>query len=707
MPSLTKLFSPSSIAVVGVSAETHKLGSVIMQNILSAGFAGPVYPVNPKYEVAMGVKCYPKVSKIRGDIDLVVIAVPAEFVPDVMRDCAKKRVEYVVIVSAGFRELGLKGLKLELEVRHIAEKFGIRVLGPNCLGLSVSATKLDATFAAMQPLGGNIAFLSQSGAFNSAILDMAAARNVGFSHFVSMGNKVDLNELDFVAEWLKDDNVKVIGMYLEQFSDGKDLLDLIKAHPYKPVVILHPGETVEAQKAMNLHTGALAGSSAIVRAALAQAGVIQVDSLEKLFHSMWLLSLGRDVHQGRVAIITNAGGPGVMLTDMIARHGLSLAELTVETLDNLKRVLPPSITPHNPVDLVGDALAERYDNALKVVAQDQNVDAILVVLTPQLVTQIEETARVVAQHFRNSKKLIIPLFIGGVFVEAAITKFNAEEIPSFIFPEQAVNALAAVARFHLPKQTKKTINLHSRTFTSIAKHTHAVARFTRTTPVALPQALTFELAKEVELDLPKQTIVDSFDSALSFVSETHFPVVLKALAEDITHKTDVKALYTDVRSVAELHEAFFALEGQLQRVSKKSKPAVLIQEQIRAQEEVLIGVNRSGDSRVYEQDGLGFGHALVFGKGGIYTEVWGDVAMGLVPMTKEQLLEMIHRTKLSKVLHGARGKKPLAVDKIVDTLLKIQKLVQMYPQISSLDINPAMVTSSRCVAVDLKIFVQE
>lgn len=702
MPKLQSLFSPKSFAVVGVSSQPNKLGSVVFRNILNAGFSGPVFPVNPKYEKVFGVQCYESVAKIKESIDVVVIAVPAEFVLDVVDDCVKKKVKYMVIISAGFKEIGEKGAVMEAKIRNIAKQAGIGVLGPNCLGYSVSDSYVNATFAALQPKPGSIAFLSQSGAINSALLDLAEERKLGFSHFVSMGNKMDLNEMDFLEEWLQDPKVKVIGMYIEQFIDGKDFVDLIKRYPSKPIVILHPGETEASQKAMASHTGSLAGSSAIIRAALAQAGVVQVDSFEKLFNAMWLLSSSKMPKSNKVAVVTNAGGPGVMLTDMLVTAGLEVAKLDEATKNSLNEVLPEAASVENPIDLIGDALADRYEAALNILETDPNTDTILVVVTPQLVTQIEETAKFVIDHIKVSNKLILPLFMGGEYMESAIERFDLAEVPAFMYPEQAVNALAAITKYaeQSHKQGIKIKRVHT------GKYQTEVAAATKQKLTALPQELTYKLAQEVGLDLPKQRIIKSFDEALGFVGESHFPVVLKALSEDIAHKTDLKALYLNIHNVNQLHSAFTKLSADIQAHTGKKSIGLLIQQQISGNEEILIGLNRDGGSDVYEQNGKGFGHLLVFGKGGIYTEVYQDIASGLLPLSRSELLGLVNKTKVAKIIGGFRGKQSLSMDKLLFTLDAVQTLAQKYPQIQSMDINPAMLTEKKCVVVDIKIFLQ-
>ncbi|MCA9378862.1 CoA-binding protein, partial [Candidatus Dojkabacteria bacterium] len=582
MPKLSKLFSPKAVAVVGVSSEPRKLGSVVFTNILESGFT-KVYPVNPNYDDVLGHRCYHNLGYIHADLDLVVIVVPAAFVPQVMVDVAAKNVENVIIISAGFRETGEEGQKLEAEVMKIAKSNGINILGPNCLGIDIPSSKLNASFSAKHALPGNIAFLSQSGAVNTAMLDLAAEVNLGFSHFVSVGNKIGLTEIDFLEYWLEDPQVKVIGMYIEQFADGNDFMKLVN-YSKKPIIILHPGESKVSQQAISSHTGSLAGSSATVRAALRQAGAIQVDSLERMFDTLWLLSVGYQPAGNKVAIVTNAGGPGIMLTDMLEKSGLDVVQLGRQTQQKLRKVLPPTASTHNPIDLVGDALADRYEKALEIVAIDEEVDSVLAVLTPQLVTQVEETAKVIINISKQTSKPVIPLFIGGEFVHPGLHWLTEAGLPAFQYPEQAVNALASVSKVSKLKKRKQQRYLRVK-----PKHLPEVERKLSAKVTPLPQDLTFEIAAEVGLHMPQQVIVKNFEEAVGFAAEQGFPLVLKALSEDVIHKTDVKALYLNISSLEELHTAFGELQESLQKVTAKKYPEILVQKQLTAGEELLIG----------------------------------------------------------------------------------------------------------------------
>ncbi len=702
--SLRYLFNPQSIAVIGVSDVTTKLGTIIYNNIITEGFEGQVYPVNPNYKEIFGKKCYPKVSDIPENIDLAVIVIPAEFVFGVIKDCVAKKVKSAIIISAGFSETGLPGRKLEVEMTAYAKKNGLRILGPNCLGITVTKSKLDATFAAQEVEEGNIAFLSQSGAFNTAMLDLAMDKSLGFSHFVSLGNKADLNEMDFLEYWLNDPLVKVIGMYIEEFEDGRDFLELIKKNPHKPIVILHPGETLEAQKAMSSHTGSLAGSSSMIRTALKQHGVIQVDGIEKMFNTLMMVSHSKVPLGDKVAIVTNAGGPGIIITDEVVKIGLTLGELSEKSKEDLKKSLPPAASINNPIDLIGDAQADRYRVAIEIIEKDQNIDSIICLLSPQIVTQIEETAKLLTSLSMISSKPIIPVFIGGKYVQPGLERLHNNKVAAFDSPEIAVYALKRFSEYgnFLNEQNSNTA---TRIIREDGKHTKEVAKYLSEETTALPESIVRMLAKEVGLDTPKESVINNIEEGIEFTKSTSYPLVLKASTEDIAHKTDVKALFLNIFSEEDLKKTYEELKENILEATKKQSPQILIQEQIKANEELIIGANRDGDSKVYE-NGKGFGHILLFGKGGIYTEVYKDISMGLVPMEDNNFAKLIDETKISQIIKGVRGLKSLAYDDLIKTLKAVQKLVLLYPQIESLDINPAMITEQRCVAVDIKIFVK-
>ena len=710
MSKLDFFFKPKSIAIVGVSDDPSKLGSVLFSNLIKAGFKGKIYPINPKYKEISGYKSYAKVSDVEGDVDLVCVVIPPQFVKDVIEDSGKKGVKGAIIITAGFKEIGHEGIEMEKQIKEIAKKYNVRLMGPNCLGSIIPGSKVDVSFAASRPDNGNIAFLSQSGAFCTAILDMAIEKHVGFSHFVSFGNKADITENDLVEEWLQNDEVKVIGGYLEEISAGHDLTDTYQKYGYKkPLIVFKPGESNEAQKAISSHTGSLAGSIQTFKTAMEQSGIIVADEVNQMFNMMMGFSWSVLPKGDRVAIITNAGGPGIIATDSIIAHGLKMAEISEDTKAKLKPLLPSTASLNNPIDVIGDALAERYKAPLDVLLEDENVDAILIILTPQLVTQIEDTAKLIINCAKLAKKPIYPVLLGGKYVSFGLQRLFDEKIPAFKYVKDAVDVMTAMYKYNKfvnnGHAERKVVKDDLLKLAGTGKYRDEVSKFVAEKTTALPEALATKLAEEVGIELPKQIVTGNVDEALVFAKNC-YPVVIKATTDAIAHKTEKKALYLNVCNDEDFKRSFEELDAMLKVDMGITEPKILVQEQIRADEEIFIGANRDGSSHVYEANNSGFGHLLAFGKGGIYTEVYKDISYALVPATREEILKGFLKTKVSKVVEGARGKDKLALEKLLDGIEGIEEMVLKYPEIESLDINPLLLTKDRAVCVDLKVFVR-
>lgn len=702
------LFSISQIAVVGASQNPTKLGTVIYNNILQGGFLGRAFPVNPNYPTIMGTPAYPSVDAIPEDIDTVIIVVPAEHVAGVIDDCIKKgTVKLVVVISAGFAEAGQEGIARQQQLVRKCADANIRLVGPNCLGVILPHQGLNASFASFLPKPGNIAFAAQSGAFATALLDMAAAENLGFASFITFGNKADLNELDLLQEWADDPQVKVIGMYLEGFVDGNDFVALAQK-VNKPIVILKPGQSKQAAAAIASHTGSLAGPAATTAAALAAAGVIQVGTITDLYATLKLLALmpksaSEQNNKGsyqKLAVLTNAGGPAVMVTDLIEEYGLTQVELSAATQAALQTQLPPASNVHNPIDVLGDADAARYSFALQTLIQAVEVEAVMVLLTPQYVTQVEETAKAIAIVCHQSNKLILPVFIGGNQVQHGLDYFESQGIAAFTQPEHALQALA-----HLRRHSQLTVKAPSEQITASygpnVEHLRAVLKqlLPESGTVVVPGEMAAELARSVGVTLPDEEIVSTSEDALAFAAKVSYPVVLKLTGPDALHKTEVKGLVLDIDSDTKLSAAFNDL------FSRAHSGQLLIQKQLPRGLELFIGADRDGGADVYTPEGKGFGHLLVFGSGGIYTEVYRDTANLLLPAGMDQFRELVQRTKAYQVIDGARGKQQLAVDALVHQLAVVSQLVQTYPEIKSLDINPLILTEDAAICVDLKLIV--
>lgn len=704
--SLAKLFSPKAIAIYGVSSDTRKIGSTILTNLITSGYQGKLFPINPKYETLFGYRCYPDAKSIPHKVDLAIMAIPAEFSEFVLKDCHKKKIKNLVIISAGYKETGEEGIVLEKKLQDLAAQYEINIVGPNCLGLIVTEAKMNASFAATSATEGDIAFMSQSGAVCTAMLDMANARNLGFSHFVSMGNKANLNENNFLDYWLKSEKVKVIGAYLEEFEDGLDFcLIKEKLKIEKPVLVLHPGHTDAAQKAISSHTGSLAGSAEVIGAALKKHGITLVETLDQLYGTMMTFSWSTLPKGKRIGIITNAGGPGIVATDVIIDQGLVLAELTDETKTALASVLPKTASVNNPVDIIGDAMTDRYQHALEVLLHAPEVDSILLILTPQRVTQIEDTAKLLISLKNKTGKPVIPVFIGGTYVAAGLKRMFDNKVVGFDSLDLAVYSLRKATEYGNYLKSKNTGG--KGTLTSIGKKRNVELESVAKELRPLAESKVKDLLESYGFTLPKTAIVvHTLEEGLASLKTIGFPVVIKATTEDIVHKTDFKAIYTNIDNEKDFTKALTELQKNIYEKTGRDHPPVLLQEQVMANEELFIGIKRDGNAEVYEKEGKGFGHLVLFGKGGINTEVYKDISSDILPLSEKDINRMISATKVSQIINGVRGAKPLAKKRLLETILLIQKLVYSYPEIAEIDFNPVMITEKDCYMVDAKIFLK-
>ncbi|MBD3362238.1 hypothetical protein GF362_00785 [Candidatus Dojkabacteria bacterium] len=710
---INNLLNPKSIAVVGVSKDVTKLGAIIYNNIIDSGYEGELYAVNPKYEELFDKRCYPSVGAIDGDVEIVIFVIPAKFIAEALKEAAEQKgIKGAVIISAGFKEIGEEGKKKEEEIIEIASKYGVRILGPNCLGFINTSIGLNASFATSSPPAGDIFFSSQSGAFCTAALDIAQKKNMGFAQFVSYGNKADVSEIDLIEYALESDDVKVVGSYIEEITDGQELYNMIRKKQNKPVILLTPGKTEKAKLAISSHTGSLAGSAEVRNQALKQCGAMLVENMNTMFNLLMAFSWSPPLKGKRIAVVTNAGGPGIIAADKIITEGLELAELTSSTQDKIKASLPKAASVVNPIDVIGDALAERYAAPIGILGEDPNVDGILIILTPQLITQIEETAKLIINESRVLKKPIFAAFLGGKYVRSGVERLYDHNVPVFDYVEEAIEVMAHMYKYYSFEREASHLNLSIENVNVSDNTRDEVEKIVTEEPQPLPEKLVVKLAEEFEIDVPRQMVSNNIEDVVNFCQDK-YPIVMKATTADIIHKTDEKSLYLNLKTEDQVRKAFNELQITIARlkdkmVDEKNLADILIQEHIVGGEEIFVGVNRDGTSEVYSNpDDRGFGHMVVFGKGGIYTEVYKDLASRLLPLSRQGIEEIVDATKVSKVLKGARSSGTLAMDKVYDLIDKIQSMVISYPEIVSMDLNPGIVTDDRAVVVDLKVFVQK
>ncbi len=699
------ILSPKSVAIVGVSNDTQKVGSVLLKNLLDDGYNGKVYPINPKYEELQGRKAYPNILSVEEEIDLVCIALPYQFVEEIVDQCVEKKVKTVLIVTAGFSETGDEGRELEERITNKLKGANIRLIGPNCLGFINNKAKLNLTFARNNPGDGNIAFISQSGAFCTAILDAASESNSGFSHVISVGNKADINENELLPYFINNPQIKAIAIYLEEFSDGKEFVSIAQKSK-KPILLIAPGSSEKSKQAISSHTGSLASSYDTVLAAVKKANIILAENSEELYKLIELVDMGYIPKGKRVAIVSNAGGPGITAVDRAEIEGLEIVDLGEKTTQKLKQELPIEASFNNPIDILGDGKSDRYAYAIETVLEDINVDSVVVLLTPQLMTDIEGTANAIVEIVKKTSKPVYACFLGGKEVKNGFRILTENNLPWFNDVQETMHLISKLANFEMKKDLNKIVD--SNKFLRKTRNKREILEYVdqEGTVKVLPDDLAIAILEEFNIDIPKQLVTTSLETARDFAS-TIFPVAIKATAEDLAHKTDHKGLYLDIRTISEFEEKFTELKETITKVTGNPAPSILIQEMIDSKLEFFIGANREGDSHIYEKDGLGFGHLLAVGKGGVYTEVYKDIKHILIPETREKADAILSETQVSKIIDGYRGKPPLAREKLLDLIMKIQSMLITYPEIVSMDINPVMLNEDRAVVVDIKLYVQK
>jgi acetyl coenzyme A synthetase (ADP forming)-like protein len=678
---LDMFFDPQAVAVIGASRTAGKLGYSVLHNIIQHGYGGAVYPINPKAGEILGLKCYPSVSAVPGSIDLAVILIPSSFVADALRECGEKGVAGAVIISAGFREVGGEGWQRERELVEIAGHYGMRLIGPNCLGIIDTVTSLNASFAMGMPRPGSIAFMSQSGALCTSVLDMALADNVGFSRFVSLGNKADANEITFVEAWEHDPHTRVIMAYLEGIENGPQFIQAARRVARdKPIIAIKSGTTSAGSRAVSSHTGTLAGSERAYEAAFRQSGVIRALSLQELFDYSVAFARQPLLPNDRIAIITNAGGPGIMATDACERAGLQLASLESDAMEALRGVLPSAASVLNPVDVLGDALADRYKLALEIVAKDPNVGGMLVILTPQVMTRVSETARVVGEIAAGSAKPVFACFMGSDAVQPGIQLLNRFGVPNYVVPERAVAAMAAMSQH---RRWRERPPLELERFALDEERIRAVLAQVRASDrVTIGDSEAREILEACGIPTPRTFLARTPDEAAHFADEIGFPVVLKIASPDILHKTDVGGVKLNVTTPNDVRDAFELMVYRAGRYMPDAEVwGCIVQEMVLDGKEVIVGMNRDPH----------FGPLMMFGLGGIYVEALRDVAFRIAPLERREAREMLGEIRAHNLLRGVRGERRSDLEAVAETLLRLSQLVVDFEEIVEFDINPLTV----------------
>ena len=664
MENLEKFFNPKSVAVIGASSDKNKVGYALIKNL--SGTSRQIYPINLEHK------------EIPENVDLAIIAIKAEAVPQALIDCGNKKIQNVIIISSGFKEIGSSGALLEEKISAIAAQYEIILLGPNCIGVIDTKNDFNASFSMQKPLRGNIAFLSQSGALGTALIDWANGQGVGLSKLISLGNEAQLTEIEFLEYLEKDPETSAILMYLENVKNGPKFFETVgRITPKKPVVIIKAGMGSHGNLAIRSHTGALAPEASVFISACKQAGAVTVSSLRAFFHLIKTLPQVLDLKTPvqRLIILTNGGGPSVVAADLIDRsHSLSLVVLSESTKEKLRKVLPAMAAVGNPVDIIGDALAQRYDKALEILCEEENADGIMVILTPQMMTEVEATAKVLAKY-KNNKK-IFPVLIGGSSVAAGRAELIKSGMAYFTFPRDVVESLDYLAR---GAAKIKSPYGHHGDFTESVSGGGKMMEFGN----------ALNLLSEYGISVSGKFINKKEDLADALQSCGDGPYVIKAISSSIVHKTDAGAVVLNIKNYEEAAEVWEKLWNKFVHLE-----GILIQKMTTGRE-VIIGMKRD----------ITFGPTLIFGLGGILAEAIKDIIMRIAPIEKDEVLKMMHEIKGIKILQGIRGKPPINFDLLADIILNLSRLTTEHPEIKEIDLNPVMATDTSATIVDARIMI--
>jgi acetyltransferase len=692
---LSGFFAPRTVAVIGATETAGSVGRTLFANMTGGGFSGSVIPVNRHRSSVLGRQAYASVSAIPVPVDLAVVATPATTVLDVVHDCADARVKSAVIISAGFRETGADGLALEQQILAVARRSGMRLIGPNCLGIMNPLIGLNATFAADAAHPGNVAFLSQSGALCTSILDWSIRENVGFSAFVSVGSMLDVGWGDLIDYFADDPNTDSIVMYMESIGDARSFLSAAREVALsKPIIVIKAGRTEAAAKAAASHTGSLAGSDAVLDAAFRRSGVLRVERISDLFYLAEILSKQPRPQGPRLTIVSNAGGPAVMATDALIASGGQMAQLSPETIRALNGVLPKHWSHQNPIDIIGDAGADRYAAAMEIVARDPNTDGFLIILSPQGMTKPTEIAERLKPFAKLTGKPVLASWMGGSQVAAGQRILQDAGIATFPFPDTAARLFHDMWRY--------SSNLQS------LYETPAYPKDTEDIDVGRAQAVIDtvrgggrELLTEVEskevlaaygIPVPITRLATSAAEAVRLAAEIGYPVVLKLHSLTVTHKSDIGGVRLNLNDDDEVREAYAAIE----RAAGLAFQGVTVQPMVRSKGYELI-LGSSADPQ--------FGPVLLFGSGGELVEVMQDRALALPPLNTTLALRMMERTRIFRALPGVRGRQPVDLKALAQLVVRFSRLVSEQPWIKEIDINPLLVSADQLLALDARIIL--
>ncbi|MDX6380156.1 MAG: acetyltransferase [Rubrobacteraceae bacterium] len=698
---LDAIFRPETVAVIGATDKAGSVGRTVMRNLISNPFGGTIYPVNPKRTNVLGIKAYASIVEVPEQVDLAVIVAPAPAVPGIIGECVEAGVRGAIIISAGFKETGAEGAELERQVLEEARRGRMRIIGPNTLGVMNPNTGLNATFASSMARPGNVAFLSQSGALCTAILDLSFKENIGFSAFVSVGSMLDVDWGDLIDYLGDDSRTKSIIVYMESIGNARSFLSAAREVSLtKPIIVIKAGRTEAAGRAAASHTGSLTGSDEVLNAAFRRSGVLRVDDISDLFYMAETLGKQSRPKGPRLTIVTNAGGPGVLATDALITGGGELAELSDETMESLNSFLPAPWSHANPVDILGDADPVRYARTLEVVAKDSGSDGLLVVLTPQDMTNPTATAQALVPHATATRKPLLASWMGGESVTAGEDILNEAGIPTFGYPDTAARAFDHMWRYtynlRLIYETPEFVEENGIDREKVEEIIEVARDEDRT---LLTEFEAKELLAAYDIPTVETRVARSIEEAIRHAEEIGYPVVLKLYSKTVTHKTDVGGVQLDLPDADAVREAYEAIEASVtEKVGADHFDGVTVQPMISTEGYELI-VGSSIDPQ--------FGPVLLFGSGGQLVEVYEDHALTLPPLTTTLARRLMERTRIFQALKGIRGRAPVDLGALEKLLVRFSRLVVEQPWIRELDINPLLSSPERLISLDARVVLHD
>lgn len=700
---LDVFFRPESVAVIGATETPGSVGRTLLWNLMTSPFGGTVYPINPRRASVLGIKAYPNIKAVPEKVDLAVVVTPAPTIPGIIRECGEAGVRAAIVISAGFKEVGPQGAELERQVVEEARKARMRIIGPNCLGVMSPVTGLNATFARSMALPGNVGFISQSGALCTAVLDWSLREQVGFSAFISIGSMADVGWGDLIDYLGNDPRTHSILLYMETIGDARSFISAAREVALsKPIIVIKPGRTEAAARAAASHTGSLAGSDEVLEAAFRRSGVLRVNTIADLFYMAEVLAKQPRPAGPRLTIVANAGGPAVLATDALVLNGAEVAQLAPETIEALNKVLPPTWSHNNPIDIIGDAPPERYAKALEIVAKDPNSDGFLVILTPQAMTDPTRTAELVRTYARVDNKPILASWMGGVEVAAGEEILNRAGIPTFPYPDTAARAFVYMWRLSYnlrglyetpvavedPKSEADRLEAEK-----LVQHVRQQGR------TILTEYESKRLLSLYGIPTVETRIATTEDEAVQHAEQIGYPVVVKLHSETITHKTDVGGVALNLENADAVRAAWRRIQSSVtQRAGAQHFLGVTVQPMVKLEGyELIIG------SSIDPQ----FGPVVLFGTGGQLVEVYRDRALALPPLNTTLARRLMEQTKIYTALKGVRGRKPVDLAALEQLLVRFSQLVVEQRWIKEIDINPLLASPERIIALDARVVVHE